>query len=373
MLELLITLLLAVHLLAVNVGSVGPLACVALRRRARSGGFQPPKDGGETPPLREADRVGRRLAGLSAALLAVGAVLGLALLGVLYLAGDQAYFEAAAQLPLHRYGFALIEFAVALGLLVAYRLLWDRWRDRPVAHGLLAAFASANLLFHFPPLLTIIAVVGTRPELRGVMIESDLYRQLLFDGEVLSRVLHVWLASAAVTGVAVAVLGVEQLEIADWKFRIFNYQSSISPPDSDASGVISWGGRLALFATLAQLPLGLWVTLALPEPARRALLGEDPLAGMLLAGGVLAALLLLHQLAALAMGDVSRAAVRRAALLMLLVVLLMSAALRSARVGEGATFQEGETPDEPRHKEALRLGGSLALPAAALNSKGTPS
>lgn len=304
-LEILTTLMLALHLFAVNVGAAGPLACIWLHRLEH-------RNKNVT-----AGYLGRRLAGLSMLLLAVGLLLGLLLLGLLWLAEDRAYFSAAAQIPMTRYWFALAELAFAFGCLAAYLLLWDRLGQRRFWHGLIAVVASTNLLFHFPPLLTMIAVISTRPELEGLLIDSPTYRQLLLDSEIASRVVHVWLASLAVTGLLVTVCAEKVAR------RVEN--------PADAIRLATWGARWALLPTLGQLGVGLWVTLALKDEARVAVMGADALATSLLGISIFMSLVLLHHLAALAMGEISRPVIWRSVLLLALVLVLMSGTLRRVR------------------------------------------
>ena len=305
MLEILITLVLAVHLFAVNVGAAGPLCCVWLHRQE------------SRYENVAAGYIGRQLAPLSVTLLSLGVMLGMVLLWLLWWADDRAYLAALSQIPMTRYWYGMGELVFSFVLMAAYMLLWDRMRKHPNWHALLAILASTNLLYHFPPLLTIIAVISTRPELEGVWIDSSTYHQLLFDGEVLSRVLHVWLASFAVT--ALVVMG---------------YAAKIARLDAyrhEALIVASWGARLALGPTLAQLLVGVWVTVALSDEARFAVMGEDLLASGLLVASILTSLVLLHFLAAVAMGEVTQRAVWRCAMLMALVIVLMSGVLRRAR------------------------------------------
>jgi len=88
----------------------------------------------------------------------------------------------------------------------------------------------------------------------------------------------------------------------------------------------AWGAWLALVPTLLQLPVGLWVLLQLPLAERDALLGSDLYATGLFALALLAALRLMHQLAAVALGDTERKQIVGSLSTMALVVALMVAA-----------------------------------------------
>ena len=84
--------------------------------------------------------------------------------------------------------------------------------------------------------------------------------------------------------------------------------------------------------TLLQLPVGVWVLLALPEPIKGALMGGDLPASGLLGIAIFAALGLMHQLSAVALGDTGRKSLLQAMGMMVLVVFLMSATLERVRV-----------------------------------------
>lgn len=94
------------------------------------------------------------------------------------------------------------------------------------------------------------------------------------DATVLPRFLHFWVAAVAVAGFAVLLLGVRRRrsdpEFGAWATRI--------------------GGRWFIGATLAQLPVGPWFLLSLPEPVRSSFLGGRPAETGLLGLGVLAAI-----------------------------------------------------------------------------------
>ena len=70
-------------------------------------------------------------------------------------------------------------------------------------HGSLALLAATNLLYHFPPLLTIMTMsAGGEIELAGE-VDAATFRQLFSTPNVLAHTLHFWLASVAVSGVVV--------------------------------------------------------------------------------------------------------------------------------------------------------------------------
>jgi hypothetical protein len=296
--EIVLAALAAPHLLLVDVAMAGPLVAAWLRWRAGRA-----NDGAT-------DALARSLALQSLWALAVGSLLGGALLAVRYLADDRAYFRALAAIPADRLWFAAVELLFSFLCLVAYLALWNRGGRRPLIHGLLALAGSSNLMIHFPALFAVIAVVSSRGELASASLDRAAYRRLLVDGEVLSRVAHVWIAAAAVTGIVLAILALRTpLTRMSQETQKRNVKS---------------GARLALAATVLQFPAGAWLVLEMPEGAQNPLLGGDWLAAGLFLVSLLVSVQLLHLLAAMAWGDPDVKQVRRALVCMAIVVLFMA-------------------------------------------------
>lgn len=299
MIAILLAALLAFHLLLVDVAMVGPLVCVWLEwREAR-----------RDDPL--AGRAGRALAGLSIGALTAGIVVGTLLLAIRWAANDRDYFSAVATIPPSRLWFALGELVFFFACMVAYLSLWNRFGRWRLAHRALAVAASLNLLVHFPALFAIISVVCERRELWGETLDRAGYWRLLLDGEVLSRVVHVWLAAVAVTGVALMALG-----------QRLDRNQADSPA---AHHLIGRAALVALVPTLLQIPAGLWLTLEMSEAARGPLLGGDLLTSGLFLAALLLAMQLMHTLAAVALGDQTPQLIRRTVAVTLALVLLMAA------------------------------------------------
>ena len=348
-----LTIVFAFHLLAVNVATAGPLVCVWLRwRQTRHG------DG-------TAALVGRKLARHSIVMFSAGMVLGLVLLGLLWIGGRRQFFDLIRDNPWLQWKlwWGLGELVFYLLCTWAYLVLWDRLDRRRLAgrragrlaewgHALLAVLAATNLIYHFPPLFSILSAVSMDPTLRGEsgLLDRAAFLHLMASVESLSMVVHFLLASLAVTGVVV-----------------MGYSMSLARHGEHAAAadrVARWGGRIALPPTLAQLLAGLYVLFHLPEWARDELLGGELASTGLLAASVAASLGLMHQLAAVSMGDTRRPAVIRSMALITLVVLLMSGTLQ--RVKDRAAPSNGrreqgrqfERPGELNadRKTAARVG-----------------
>jgi len=302
--------LLAVHLLAMNVPSAAPLVCVWLHGRGRCGDHA-------------ADAVGRQLAEVSLWSLLIGTLLGAILIALLWAADDRGYWNALERFPARAYGFALGELAFTAACLILYVAMWDRWRGRPRLLAFVALLATTNLLYHFPPLMVVIGNLASRPELvQADVVTRPVFRDLLVRPDLLAQVLHFIIASVAVAGIALMLFA-------------RRYQT-MSQPGEPVDRLIAAGARVALVATLTQLAVGVWVLIQLPGVGRTALLGDDWLAGTMFFLSVLATFGVLHALAAVALGDTRGVAVRRAAVLMLTVVVLMTGTLTRARTIEAA-------------------------------------
>lgn len=297
MIEVVLVVLLAMHLLAVNLAMAGPLVCVGIELRATS----------RTEPL--SDGIARGMARLSLIALVSGMVLGVFLLAIRWQLDDRAYFSAVALIPRSRLWFTLAELAFYIVCMTGYLVWWNKWSSHRFWHRLLAVAASLNLLVHFPALFTIISVASTRPLLWGQELDRAGYWRLLLDGEVASRVVHVWLAALVIAGIALMMLAVRRAG---------------GDETATAATIVQRGAWLALCASLLQVPVGVWTTIELPDAVQRQLLGGDWLATGLFLGSLLLVLQLMHTLATLALGDVQRKLVVRSAATACALVLAMT-------------------------------------------------
>jgi hypothetical protein len=324
---------LAAHLLLVDVATAGPLACIWIEWRARRRGDP------------SADALAKRLAVVSLGALVVGGLLGGVLLGVRYGADDRAYLAALAAVPRERIWFGLLELLFSFSCLALYVGLWDRLRKSRVLHRLLALAGASNSLIHLPAFFTVVAVLSTRGQRAGEVLDRPAYRQMLLDGEVMSRVAHVWLAAAAVTGIVVAVLAT-QAQVPHM-------------PRESRDRLRQQGAWLALAATLIQFPVGVWVTLQMPAAARRPMLGDDWQATGLFLAALLISVLLLHQLWSIAIGESGASRVAHAlAAVSLLVLLMVGTRVRLAQQG----MRDAErTDDSPNWAVDFTFDRSLPL------------
>ena len=318
--EFAFNLLFTAHLLAVNLAMAAPLVCIWLEHR-------------QTRHADElAGKLGRRLAWYCCASAFLGVALGGLMLWWLWHFEHSTFELTFGILPPLRWWFLIGEIVFYLACMASYAALWNKLRKRGLWHRLLAVVAATNLIYHFPPLFVSLSVARNRPQMAGQPYNHQAFLKLWGDGEVLSRVVHHWLAAAAVAGVAVTILVICRVSSAD----------AISSNRSLASS----GAKLALVATALQVPVGLWVLIQLPGNSRIALLGQDAVAAGYFAVSILTALILLQTLGSIWLGETSRRQANTATVCLVLTVLLMVSALE--RISEQQiTPNTTETADNP--------------------------
>ena len=340
MLHLLLTAIFGVHLLAVDLAMAGPLIAIWLEwRESRHQDLA-------------AGAVGQRLIVWSLAATALG--IGLGLLALVLLPGGDAdpYRRTIAGLPALRWWFIAIELTFSLVAMGAYWWLWKHTLRRRswqrLLHRLLAAAASTNFMYHFPPLFVVIATLS----LRGQPWTEDRsrFRQMLLEGDVLSRVVHHWLAAVAVAAAVAMLIAQHNATVYQaWEklapgstakligmlrylrneqiTRSDNWQSFVAQLNSLVRGA----ARIGLTVTMLQIPAGIWLLLAMPEALQSQLLGENLLATGLFGVSMIFAFSLMHHLTMVVLGAPGPAVVRRAAVLLAATVVLMAAALQFAQ------------------------------------------
>lgn len=305
-------LFLTLHILAMNVASVGPLVAMWLHATGRAGNTS-------------SWEIGRSLARISLGCLLIGYVFGSLQLALSWAGFWVGTWHAVARVESRELGFIVVELAFSVACLMLYVAMWDRWRLRPWLHRTFAVLSSMNLLYHFPPLMSALGELAVRPDLAN---ESTLthaaLRSIITRPEVLSLSVHFVVASSAVTGVLV-------MWLAGRRFSSERASDSDDLASSPQSSLIIAGAWLAFVASVLQLGIGAWVLVALPPRARNGLVGDDPLATTLFVASLFGAFGILHVLFGVVQGNVSRAAIRRSVLLMLAVVLLMTATLARSR------------------------------------------
>jgi hypothetical protein len=331
-------LLLAAHLMCMNVAAAGPLVCLPLEWKEGRG-------------VTLAGRAGRYLAGGGVVLLLVGALLGLAMGALLW---NDAYLAAIRHIR-SRIEFGAWELLFSLVLMTGH-YFW--WRARPSCSAgerwlrmVLPFLAGTNSLYHFPPLFVILSQLASTTGPLGEPMSSAEFRARMLEPEVLSRSAHFVLAAFAMCGVM----------LIGYALR----SGRRGAAEEDVRRVAVWGGWLALVPTLAQLLVGLWLLLSLPEPIKTALLGGDLTGSFLLGLSIVAALILMHHLSVIAFGDTQRRLLVRAMVSMVVAVTLMCFTVEHVRSIERPPPQQ-----QAQQREPLR---SSQRPAATRAAGFTPA
>lgn len=301
MLEIVIILLLAAHLLCVNVAAAGPLVCIWLDWR---------------------EGRGDALAGRTASYLGLASLVTLLLGGLLGLAIGAASwsdrYEALWLGPMSKKAaWGISEYAFSVLLAVGY-VLWRRGAAQRL-RGLrcfVLFLNGSNLLYHFPFLFTVASDVFLLAELPSPISASE-FRGWMMRPDVLARVVHVIFASFAVTGVA--LLG--------YALRLQREKGV----ELDVQRVRRWGGYLTLVPSLLQVPIGLWLITALPPSWQARAMGGDLPSTLMLGTSVLLALYMLQELANIAFGDAERKQLVRVMVAMVIIVTLMTGVSRRIR------------------------------------------
>ncbi len=296
MTQLLEALLLAAHLLCVNVASAAPLVVIWWDWREGRGDAA----GGEA---------GRYLAGASVVALIVGAVLGVGIGASLWTDDFQSVLTR-----LHdRVFYGVLEWITSLVLVVGH-YYW--WKARPTAKTgervlrcLVAFGAGTNLIYHFPVLFYVIQQV--EPE--GLPLTSAEFRSALISPYVVWRSLHFAAAAFATCGVLLLGYAIKLNRLGR---------------QDDGERIGRAGGRLALAMTVMQLPIGFFVVLTTPRTAQMAIMGKDAGSSGLFLLSMLAAFYLMHQLGKTAFTFSRNAAIQAMAVLVLVIVMMSWVSVR---------------------------------------------
>jgi hypothetical protein len=294
-LELLTILLLASHLLAMNLASAGPLLAVWLRWRS------------------EESRVnlGRLFLRWSIGAFVVGMLTGGLLI---FIVPGDLLGTALRRFPSRTYWIAGSELLFSLVCMSLIAWGWQRFNKWAIAA--LGLISATNLLYHFPPLMAVIGKLAANPNFTSVeIIDRPALLELIGRGEVLALSFHFVCSSIAVAAVVLLYL-VDRagLQIVD-----------------DRNSVARLSAGLAFTATLLQVPVGIWLLITLPGTSRMALMGKSLGGSLAFMAAMVLSLILLQRLFAALLGDIERKNVRSVVTLTCIVVLLMTTSLRLSR------------------------------------------
>ncbi len=317
LLVFLMSVVLALHLMCMNIASAGPLVCIWLDWRSGSGN-------------EAARRAAKFLAWKSLALLIVGTLFGLITAGALW---NDAYHDVMHKF-MYKIKWGAWELLFSIVLMGLYALLVMRSAPKSfagkVGRAAIAILTGTNLLYHFPVLFIVISEVSGGYLDVPEDVNATVFRSLMAEPSVLARSIHFWLASFAVTGVALIGYG-------KWILKR-------DEQDEVGKRIAIWGGRIALVPTLLQILVGVWVMSVLPSAMQQRLMGQDMLAASAFGLSLIGALWLMQQLAAVAFGDTEPRTLKMAIHLMYTVVILMTF---TSRLASGRPVEPGRSNQEP--------------------------
>lgn len=306
----LVALTLAAHLICMNVASAGPLLVVWMDWKSYRG-------------CDDSSRAGRVLTLWSLIALILGVILGLILGWLLW----TETYAAVIQRIWYKVHFGIWEIVFSLVLALACLWLWTPTTvpsgKKRTLRSLCAALSSTNLLYHFPPLLFVISHMVRSGQTTGEPIAAAMFRQKLVDVHLAAHTTHFWLASIAVSGL---------VPILDYWYRTSNTWHRTSNTTVSSNAAVS-GGRIALVASVLQIPVGIWILATSPAMMGARLLGGNIPASLAFGAAMLTALSMMHRLANIAFGDLNRRALIVTCGMMGAVVFLMTLALQFSRGG----------------------------------------
>lgn len=295
------------HLICAHLAAAGPLVSVAMEWWGRR---------------RDLPRfilAGRFLAMSSLVSLLIAALLGGALAGLLWSEPSNRTFSVLARLPPAQLWSFVAEILFYIVCMTLYIAFWPGEKSCPALywlHRLLALLAATNLLYHFPPFFTAVAIASGDPSLADGPIHADTFKQIRFSPQTWVLTVHHWLAAVAVTGVQLLAAPV----------LLPHQGNEVREP-----GISILGARLALGATLLQFVVGPMIFSFLPGNLQLALLGRDPLVMSMFAVSLLLTLLLVYRLITASVEPSSRADAVLIAALLLAVIFLMTGTLDRVR------------------------------------------
>lgn len=335
--EFINSILLAIHLLMVNIASAAPIFCIYLERRAsRSDDF--------------ANRLGIQIAKTAVAMLVFGSILGLTIGLLGWLQGRTLYVEVLPRFSWKiLWGIAEIFFSlICMGIYIAMWRQTVRERRHVFLHRTLAVLAASNLLYHFPPLFGVMTYVAENANQFENSISVSVFRGLAYSQNVFPMTVHFCLAAFSVSGIFVMA-------------RAKALKSTSEADEESCRSIYRGSARVALAATAFQVIVGTWVLLSTDPWQQHQLLGGNLFATTALLTSVLLTFGLGHLLGTASFGIPDAPTVRRLISIVVLIVFLMTLAQRSSRQPPEGASNIG--PTEMSDREALAARSYLRFGA----------
>lgn len=262
--------------------------------------------------------------------LAVGIISGFLLGWMMWIWQADSFPNALRSIPAGRLYWGAAELGFYVLCMWIYLALWQRveqgGRWIRIGHRSLAVLATTNLIYHFPPLFSIISAVSLLPELMNeqTVLSRAGFLQLMGNPMVVAHVVHFLLASIAVTGIVVMGFALK-LDSEDSR------SGDAATDSSESHRVAAWGAWVALVPTSLQLLAGIYLFLQLPATMQDALLGDHLLSTLVFGTSFIVVLGLVNQLFSIAFGTSSRKSIIFSMILMAITITLMVGTLHLAR------------------------------------------
>ena len=308
LLDLLIILVLSVHLVAMNLAGAGPLFGIWLGRRGES-----------NDPVW--DRLGQKVAWLSFWAFLLGMITGG---GQMFFAPSDGLWEALARFPNRGLWIAAAELLFSLVCLALYAGYWTTLRKHRWWHATLALLSSSNLLYHFPPLMSVIGKLANDPTWAETpVLDRAALLPLMGRAEIVALSVHFVLASLAVSAVAVLWLSSKSKEAS--KSKRDDWEKTTLP-------LVRRAAWVALLTSAVQLPVGFWLLVSLPQTIRTSMMGDSAIASLAFVGAMLLTFVLFQRLLTVAIGTIESGDLRMVGWVLATLVLLMTATLYESRL-----------------------------------------
>ena len=296
------SILLALHLVSVNLAAIGPLFCIGLIWRG-------------APDLQQ---TGKWLARWSCAGLLIGMLLGGLIMGTYSFGGaalnGTRFYNALLQIPHDRLWWGVAELAFYFLCMLPAVFFWPALMRRRWLLTVLLFLAATNLLYHFTPLFVVVGYLQggtdftplTKPELRSLTVSPP----------VLARVVHHLLAGVAIVATVLLLRTASQA------------QSSRTPASKKAfETLVRRYGAWIFLVTLLEIPSGIWFLLQLPNAVQNQFIGGNVFVTSWFAAALLLVMLLLYKSFAVLTGETARRDAWQIAALLLTVILMMTGLL----------------------------------------------
>ncbi len=296
------SILLAVHLVMVNLAAIGPLFCIALIWRDATG------------PQQTALWLARRSClGLFVGMLLGGSIMAIYSFGGPALEGPR-FYKALLMIPHDRLWWGVAELFFYFLCMLSAVFFWPALLRRRWLLTLLFFLAATNLIYHFTPMFVVVGQLQASSDF-APLTKSQL-RSLTFSAPILARVLHHLLAGFAVVATLLLLRTTSQAQRAETiKSReMFEFLARRS-------------GVWVFVVTVLEIPSGIWFLTQLPVAVQSQFVGGAGLVTAWFSSALLVVMLLLYKSFSVATGETTLRDARQVAALLLAVILMMTGLL----------------------------------------------